>query len=38
MTPTTGTGNDDSDEIATGSVRASMNQARLASVPAKKML
>lgn len=37
-TPTTGIGNDDSDETATGSVRASMNHARFAITPAKKML
>src|SRR5438874_9021132 len=37
-TPTTGTGNDDSDDTATGSVRARENQAQCATVPARKML
>ena len=37
-TPTTGTGNEDSELTATGSVRAMVNQAQCASVPAKKML
>src|SRR5690242_15485753 len=37
-TPTTGTGNEDIDEIATGSVRASVNHAQCASVPARRML
>ena len=37
-TPTTGTGNEDSDETATGSVRASVNHAQCAIVPARKML
>ena len=37
-TPTTGTGSDDSDDAATGSVRASVNQAQCATVPARKTL
>ena len=32
------TGSDDSDDTATGSVRASVNHAQCASVPARKML
>jgi len=37
-TPTMGTGSDDIDETATGSVRASVYHAQCASVPARKML
>ena len=37
-TPTTGTGSEDIDDTATGSVRASVNHAQCASVPARKML
>ena len=37
-TPTIGTGSDDIDDTATGSVRASVNHAQCASVPARKML
>ena len=37
-TPTTGTGSDDSELTATGSVRAIVNHAQCASVPARKML
>jgi hypothetical protein len=37
-TPTTGTGSDDSDETATGSVRARVNHAQCASVPARNTL
>ena len=37
-TPTTGTGSEESDDTATGSVRASVNHAQRASVPARKML
>ena len=38
ITPTTGTGSDDSEDTATGSVRASVNHAQCASVPASRML
>src|SRR5216117_4039317 len=37
-TPTTGTGNDESELTATGSVRAMRNHAQCATVPARKML
>ena len=37
-TPTIGTGSDDIDDTATGSVRASVKNAQCASVPARKML
>ena len=37
-TPTTGTGSDDSDDTATGNVRAIVNHAQWASVPARKTL
>src|SRR6266542_3285570 len=37
-TPTTGTGNDESELIATGSVRAMRKHAQCATVPARKML
>ena len=37
-TPTTGTGSDAIDDTATGSVRASVNHAQCASVPAITML
>ena len=38
LTATTGAGSDDSDDTATGMLRASRNHARFASVPARKML
>ena len=38
ITPTTGTGSDDSDDTATGRVWASVNHAQCASVPARKTL
>ncbi len=37
-TPTTGTGNDESELTATGSVRAMRNHAQFASAPETKML
>src|SRR5262245_59885456 len=37
-TPTIGTGSDDIDDTTTGSVRASVNHAQCATVPARKML